>query len=201
MKRITFTILFALLLSTVAFAQDFKKSTASAKTAYQAKNLEETHFALQQMIQDLDILIGQEVLKLFPANLDSLKSLAQEDHIGGNVSFVGATIHRTYNSVSGAKKADLEVINNSPLLATLNAYLSSPYLSAMGGDGKTKVIKVQGYKARLTKEESYNNQQGYSLEIPLTNAMVSLKLNNTTEQEILALFNLVPLAKIADLIQ
>jgi hypothetical protein len=87
------------------------------------------------------------------------------------------------------------------MLGTLNALMSSP-LFGMGGDGKTKVVKVQGYKGRLTKEEdSQGMKPGYKLELPFSNALVTFKISNSTDDEILALANTIPLDKISKLIQ
>lgn len=180
-------------------AQDIKKDLAAAKTSYNAGKLEEAHFALQQMLVQLDITIGKEVIKLLPEKMDSLTANPKEDNVTGNVSFVGATIHRSYGL--GAKKADIEIVNNSPMLGTLNAFLTSPLLANLGSDGKSKVVKVQGYKSRLTKEDNMNGAASYKFEIPLSNALITLNVNNSSENEMLAFANTLPLDKIAKLIQ
>ena len=41
------------------------------------------------------------------------------------------------------------LINNSPLVTTLNAFLNSSLLGGLARDENTKIVKVQGYKARL----------------------------------------------------
>jgi hypothetical protein len=61
---------------------------------------------------------------------------------------------------------------------------------------------VQGFKLRLTKEDNTETTApSYKLEIPLSNALISMNVNNTTENEILAFANTLPLDKIAKLIQ
>jgi hypothetical protein len=184
----------------IASAQDFKNYVAAAKTSYKAGKLEEAHFALQQTLQQLDITIGKEVIKLLPEAMDTLKAIVKEDNVTGNVSFVGATIHRAYGA--GAKKAQIEIVNNSPLLGTLNAFLTSPLLAGLGSDGKSKVLKIQGFKSRLTKEDNTNGAlPAYNLEIPLSNALISLHVSNAGENEVLSFANSLPLDKIAKLIQ
>jgi hypothetical protein len=188
-----------IILAFAAKAQDFKKSVSTAKTSYASGKLEDAHFALQQMLSELDIIIGKEVLKLLPAKMDSLKSNASDDNVTGNISFVGATIHRTYGM--GTKKAELDIVNNSPLLGTLNALISTP-LMGMFNDGKTKILKVQGYKARLTKEEDSDaGKPTYRLEMPFSNALITLKVNNSSEAEVTSMINTLPLDQIAKLIQ
>jgi hypothetical protein len=199
MKKL-FILSIVLAATTVANAQDFKKDVAAAKASYKAGKLEEAHFALQQTLQALDITIGKEVLKLMPQSMDTLKVNTREDNVTGNVSFVGATIQRTYGS--GPKKAEVQIVNNSPMLTTLNAFLTSPLLAGLGNDGKSKVLKIQGYKSRLTKEDdSDSGKPSYKLEVPLSNALITLEVNNSSENEILAMANSIPLEKVAKLIQ
>ena len=200
MKKI-FILTITLAACTIAEAQDLKKSLATAGTSYSAGKLEDAHFALQQTLQELDITIGREVIKLLPEKMDSLKANTKEDNVTGNISFVGATIHRSYGM--GSKKANIEIVNNSPMLTTLNAFLTSPLLAGLGNDGRTKVLKVQGYKSRLTKEDNSGSDEkpSYRLEIPFSNALITMNVNNTTESEILAFANSLPLEKIGKLIQ
>jgi hypothetical protein len=182
-----------------ASAQDFKTSVTTAKSSYASGKLEDAHFALQQMLSELDIIIGKEVLKLLPTQMDTMRTNSAEDNVTGNISFVGATIHRTYGK--GIKKAELDIINNSPMLAALNAIISAP-LMGMFNDGKTKILKVQGYKSRLSKEEdSDTGKPSYKLEMPFSNALLTLKVNNSSEAEILSMVNTLALDKISKLIQ
>jgi hypothetical protein len=195
MKQLTILIAAILSLSVAFGQQDFKTYVSTAKTSYSAGKLEDAHFALQQMLQDVEITIGKEVLKLLPAKMDTLNSVAQEDNVTGNISFVGATIHRTYGS--GEKRAQLDIINNSPLLGALNAFLTTPMLGGLMNDGKSKTVKVQGYKARLEKEDD----GGYKLEIPFNSALITYHVDKSTDTEILAMANTIPLPQIAKLIQ
>ncbi|TDH29023.1 hypothetical protein EXU57_02815 [Segetibacter sp. 3557_3] len=198
MKRIFLSVLFVTLITSV-YSQNFKTSIATAKTSYAAGKLEDTHFALQQMLQELDVTIGKEVLKLLPPKMDVLEQNTADDNVTGNVGFIGATIHRSYGK--GDKTAKVEIINNSPLISTLNTFLTSPLLAGLGSNGNSKVIKVQGYKGRLTREEGENGKSDYRLEIPYSNALVTVNVNNTSESEIVAMANSIPLEKIGKLIQ
>lgn len=120
---------------------NFKTDIATAKSSYSSGKLEDAHFALQQSMQEIDIIIGKEVLKLLPQKMDTLPVDTKADNVTGNISFIGATIHRSYGT--GDKKANVEIVNNSPMLGALNAFLTSPLLAGLGNDGKTKVLKIQ----------------------------------------------------------
>jgi hypothetical protein len=59
----------------VCRAQDFNKAMATAKASYSAGKLEDSHFALQQAMQEVDLTVGKEVLKLLPSKTgDNAKS-------------------------------------------------------------------------------------------------------------------------------
>ena len=198
MKRILIVGVLALA-TTLTNAQDFTANLTTAKKSYGAGKLEDAHFALQQMLVQLDMTIGKEVLKLLPAKMDTLKVNSKEDNVTANISFIGATIQRTYGA--GNKKAEITIVNNSPLLGTLNAFLASP-LMGLVNNADNKVVKIQGYKSRLTKETgSEGEKPGYKVEIPFSNALITVSVNSTSESEILAMANTIPFADIAKLIQ
>jgi hypothetical protein len=197
----SFIIAICLFLSgTLAFSQgDFKKQITTAKKSYASGKLEDTHFALQQALQELDIVIGKEVLKLMPQKLDSLNANPKEDHVTANAGFIGATIHRSYGQ---GNRASVEIINNSPLIGTLNTFLNSSLLGGMMRDENTKVVKVQGYKARLEKQgDNANGKLNYNLQIPFSGALMTFTINGMDEDGVLSIANSFPLQEIAKLIQ
>ena len=180
-------------------AQDFAKAMATAKSAYNSGKLEETHFALQQAMQEVDLIIGKEVLKLLPPKMDTLAINSKDDNVSSNIGFVGATIHRSYGS--GVRKADLSIISNSPLVAMMNTVLNTPMMGGLMNDGKTKTVKVQGYKARMEKQEGTEGKSDYELQIPLGSALITFKVNNCSDSQIQDMANTIPLQQIAKLIQ
>ncbi|MES2848178.1 MAG: hypothetical protein V4685_03940 [Bacteroidota bacterium] len=197
MKSITI-LLFFFFVSIALFAQgDFKKQITTAKSSYATGKLEEAHFALQQALQELDIIIGKEVLKLMPQRLDSLASNIKEDRVGANAGFIGATIHRSYGRQG---KFTVEIINNSPLVGALNIALNSSM--GMTRDENTKIVKVQGYKARLEKQgESTDGKPNYNLQIPFNGALMTVTADGLDETQVLSAANSFPLGEIAKLIQ
>jgi hypothetical protein len=197
MKRI---ILYILLVSgTTVSAQDFTKNLATAKTSYGGGNLEDARFAMQQMLNDIDILVGKELLKILPAKFDALASNAKSDNVAANTGLAGVVVHRDYGT--GDKTATLDVMTNSPLIASLNAILSIPFVGN-SGDGTQKVVKVQGYKAVLQKsEDTEANKTNFTLQIPINSTLISITGNNSTEAEILKWANTLPMPQIAKMVQ
>jgi hypothetical protein len=191
-------ILGAVLFTTTAFSQDFKTDIASAKTAYSAGKLEDAHFALQQAMQEIDIIIGKEVIALLPTTMDKFSANTKDDNVMSNVGFMGSTIHRTWGQNDSV---DLSIIGNSPLITTLNAFLNTPLLGGMMNNGNNKIIKVEGYKGQLTKDDAGNGQFNYTIQIPLGSSLVTFTSKNTTDTQIMAMVNTIPLQQIAKLIQ
>ena len=181
-------------------SQDFSKAMTTAKSAYSAGKLEEAHFALQQAMQEVDLIIGKEVLKLLPAKMDTMPIDDKDDNVSSNIGFIGATIHRSYGKAT--RKADLTIISNSPMVAMINTILNTPMMGGMMNDGKSKTVKVHGYKARLEKQDgSIEGKNNYELQIPLGSALITFKVDDCTDNKMLELANTIPLPQIAKLIQ
>jgi hypothetical protein len=180
------------------YAQDFQTNIKTAKVSYQSGKLEDAHFALQKAMQELDIQVGKEVMKLLPAKLDSLPAKLNSDNISGNTGFSGATIERSYEK--SGKRAEISVVSNSPVIAVLNTYINNPAL-LQSSDGSTKVLKLQGYKAKLQRSDAGDGKFDYEIEVPLGSALISFKVQNSSESEIVSLANSIPLQQIAKLIQ
>src|SRR5436190_21875861 len=108
------TIFFTI--AVAAKAQDFDKNMATAKASYASGKLEDARYAMEQMLADIDVVIGKEILKLLPGQLGALKTVPTEDNVTGSSAGIaaGLYVHRMYGSAP--KTAALEIINNSPLI-------------------------------------------------------------------------------------
>ncbi len=120
--KVFVTIIAVIAFTSTCIAQDFTKAMATAKTAYSAGKLEDAHFALQQAMQEVDLIVGKEVLKLLPPKMDAMEIIAKDDNVASNVGYVGATIHRVYEK--SGRKADISIISNSHLVAMMNTVLN-----------------------------------------------------------------------------
>ena len=196
MKKIL-TLLF-IGFATAAFAQ-FDTHMASAKAEYSKGNLEASRFAMQQMMTELDIQIGKEILTLLPTKFDALAANTKNDNVTANTGITGCLIHRDYGTET--KDAHIEIMSNSPLIASINAILAIPFMGN-SGDGTQKVVKVAGYKSILQKAvNTETNTENYTLQIPLSSTLLTLYADNSNEAEILKWANTIPVDKIAKMIQ
>jgi hypothetical protein len=182
-----------------AFSQDFAKNLTEARSSYSANKLSDARFAMEQMLRDLDAAIGKEILKVLPEKMDALAAVVKEDNVTGSGNATGLFVHRTYGTAQ--KKVNVDIINNSPLINSLTALLSMPFLGA-GKDTNQKIVKVQGYKAILTKNENADSgRTGYDLQVPMNNTLLTFSMDETAEADVLRLANTIPMAKIAQMAQ
>jgi len=197
MKKLT--ILIVALLPFAAYAQDFNKDLASARTAYSGGKLEDARFAMQQMLNDIDVLVGKEIIKILPAKMDALVSNPKEDQVTANTGIAGAQVQRTYGT--GTKNATVDIMSNSPLIGSVNAILSIPFVGN-SGDGTQKVVKVQGYKGILQKStDTETNKENFTLQVPLSSALLTFTVNESNEADVLRLANTIPVTQIAKMVQ
>ena len=149
--KISMKYLFILAFSIIianTFSQNFSTDIATAKTAYASNKLEDAHFALQQAMQEIDIIIGKQVIGLLPNTMDTFTANTKDDNVMSNVGFMGSTIHRSWGD---SDNVDLSIIGNSPLIGTLNTFLNTPLLGGMMSNGNNKIIKSPGLQRAAYK--------------------------------------------------
>lgn len=179
-----------------ASAQEFNKQLASARTAYSAGKLDDTRFAMQQMLQELDILTGKEILKILPQKMNEHTANMAKDEVSGASNFLGITVHRDYGTEG--KGAELEIITNSPMIGSLNTILSLPFVA---GSADYKVVKIEGFKALIQKSTGENDRTEYELQLPLNNSLITLKAPGATQDQIIKMASTIPVGQIAKMVQ
>lgn len=198
MKNIV-TIIVLAALATALNAQDFNKNLSTARTSYSSGNLEDARFAMQQMLTEIDMAIGKEVLKMLPAKMEANAANTKSDNVVPNTGLAGVLIHRDYGT--GDKLVNVDIMSNSPLVASMNAILSMPFVGN-SGDGTQKVVKVQGYKGVLQKTvDTETNKTDYTLQIPLNSTLLTLVIPNSNEAEVMKMANSIPVQQIAKMVQ
>jgi hypothetical protein len=193
MKKITSLVLLYLCAS-LAFGQDFNKNLVAARSAYAAGNLSSSRFAMEAMLREVDAAIAKEILKVLPIKMAALPANIKADNTTATGNSLGLFVQRSYGT--GNKTATVDVVSNSPLITSLNALLAIPFV-ANAGDGSQKVVRIQGYKAILHKNQSGNGLLGYDLQVPLQNTLVTFKMDDIKEADMLQLADTLPLEKIA----
>lgn len=196
MKKIIFSILVLAVCSQLQ-AQEFAKRLTEAKTAYAAGKLDDSRFAMEQMLQELDVITGKEVLKILPTQMGAKTANVKADNVTGSSGFFGVIIHREYGTVDSSN-VDVEIISNSPLISSLNAMLALPFVA---NTGDTKVIRIAGYKALVQKVTTATERVDWELQLPLNSTLITLKAPGLSQDDVVKLGNTLPVEQIAKMLQ
>lgn len=206
MKKLS--IFFAgIILSNFVFAQaDYTKYVATARTSFAKPDLEDTRYNLMLALQQLDMKVGQEILKILPEKMDSLTAQKKKDNVLANsAGWIGTTIHREYG-INPLNKVDVDIVSNSPMVASLNAWLNNPMFAQMGG---RKSMKVDGYKGSYTFENVETTDTSgkaiskprSEMQIPIFSSLVTIKCENMKEDDFVKMLNTLPISKIAEMLK
>jgi len=203
MKKILFLLIAFLNILFVAAQGDFKKELAVARTAYTSGKLDDSRTAMQQMLYDLDMIMGKKVLKLLPLKMQEKTAVTKLDNVASASGFIGVIIHREWGAekqTAGTENKNIyvDIISNSPLITSINALLSVPFVGNAGGN---KVIKINGYKALVSKTEGENGSANYDLQLPLNNTLITLKAPGLSQDDVVKLANNLPIQDIAKMLQ
>lgn len=199
--RKIFLALAGILLVMAAYSQEFDKNIAMAMSAYDKGDLEDTRFNLQNALKDIDITIGKEILKVLPTTMNGMEYMEQADNVTGmSSSFVGLFVHREYGATPAS--ARIEVMSDSPVLGSVNAFLSMPMMMN-GGDPDQKVVKIHGYKSLFHVDRKDDRSvAGYEVQVPFTNSMLTFHIEGDPgEARVMELVNGLPIEQLVKLAQ
>lgn len=196
MKKIFFATI-TIALCSLLHAQEFAKQLGEAKTAYASGKLDDARFAMQQMLQEIDMITGKEILKILPQKMEDKSVNTRLDNVTGSSGFFGVIIHREYGNVDSSN-VNLEIVSNSPLIGSLNALLSVPF---MGSSNDQKIIKINGYKALVQKTSGSYDRVDYEMQLPLNNSLITLKAPGYSQEQVIKMANALPIADIAKMLQ
>lgn len=195
MKKIFIILIINSLYTTLA-AQEVTKQLGDARQAYTSGNLQESRFALQQALHEIDMSIGAEILKILPATLGNMELDPSSDNVS-SVGSAGIFITRRYNAGEGKEDSSVEIISDSPMLAGINAILALPMFAS---DPNQKRIRVSGYRALMTKSEDETGTISWSIQVPMGSTLLTFNCNGLNdERKVTDLVNTLKLEEIAKL--
>lgn len=137
---------------------------------------------------------GQEILKLFPAKMKDKNAKKEKDKVKDVKGFLGVIVHRDYGDYK--QNVVVEAINNSPSLISVNAFLDNP----PNKPDQYKVIAIDGFKALVQTIIGENSSINYEVLIPLTATLLKVRSTGYTRDDLIALANTIPVAKIAKMV-
>jgi hypothetical protein len=200
-KLIIIAVAVFLSLGINASAQDFTVRLNEADKAYSSGDLESARFSLQQALAELDQVLGREVLNMLPKTMDNVPAIEEDDNVTGNATgFTGMYVNRTYEN--DEQRVNIELIDDSPLIASLNTILSMP--TFMGaGDPNQKRIKIHGYKSLLNRSvDDSTGIESYEIQIPFNKSLLTFKsIGFNDEDKVIKMAETIPLEAIVRMTQ
>lgn len=187
-----------------AYSQDeLSAKLSEARTQYTSGNLEDARFALEQALVEVDNIIGKLILDQLPTSLNEFKVNSEEDsHVGSTAGFAGVYVLRKYedpnHSGDSDKYIEFSLVNDSPFMGMVNAFVSNPLAGAVPGQ---KRLKIDGYKAMLQKPDNDENSE-YSVLLPFNQSLISIKfMGVSSESDVIGMTNQFPVKEIINIAQ
>ncbi len=180
-------------------AQEFADQLKQAQSAYKSGNLQDTRFALQQALAEVDRAIGTEILKILPVSIGNMAAQTAEDNVSGSGSgFAGLFVNRNFKG-SDNLSGSIQIIGDSPMLAGINAILALPTFVT---DPNQKKIKVGSYRALLQKSINDIGIITWNLQIPFGNSLFTLHCEGVNEEKVVVdMANTISFDKISRFLQ
>ena len=199
MKKILSLITLVLLAATfnTLSAQEVTAQLDEAQSSYKSENLEDARFALQGALNGINQAIGKEILAILPDEINGMAANASGDDVTGiNTGFAGLFISRSYADEN--RSASIEIVSDSPLLAGINTILAMP--GFMTGDENQKRIKIEGYKALLTRDVDSEGRVSYDLQMPFSGSLLTFQCEGVEdENEVIGMANRIPVDEIVSI--
>ncbi len=197
MKNIQYSlIVICLLVFNTIYGQEVDQYLEKAKSSYASGDLHETRYALQETLNQIDMAIGADILKILPEAMGKYSFMEIEDNIT-SAGYAGLFVNRSYRGETETHSASIQVMGDSPLLSGITALLSLPVI---GRDSNQKKIRVGSYRALMEKNEDDMGYISWNVQVPMGSTLLTFECRgNDTESEITEMLNLLPVDKIAQL--
>lgn len=198
-RLLTLAALFVLGPLMNSYSQDVQASLDSALSSYKSGDLDQARYALQQALTGINQAIGKEILLLLPASMEGMVSDEKSDNLTGtSYGFAGLFVSRSYSGENTS--ASVDIISDSPMLAGINTLLTMPAFGA--SDPNQKRIKINGYKALLTRSTSDEGTVSYTIQLPFSNSLLTFNCSGfDSEEKVTGMAGMIPVDKIVKLTQ
>jgi hypothetical protein len=200
MKKLLFiTVLLILIPGIILQAQDVQARLDEASSSYESGNLENARFALQEALNELNQVIGKEILDLLPAEMNGMAKVEESDNVTGSAGFAGLYVNRSY-ALDTTASSSIEIVSDSPMLASINAMMTMP--AFMSSDPNQKRVKIGNYKALLTKDTDDQGMVSYDIQLPFGSSLLTFSTEGIDdEDQVIDMVNSLPIEEIVELTQ
>lgn len=188
-----------------AFSQSQADAFIQEAQGYLAqKEYKQALLSLQDAINDINNLVAVQIAESLPAEINGLKAEGQGEVNNAAMGMIGGGMQITKRYQNAAKKeneAEVMIMANSPMMATMNMYLGNPTMLGQG----YKSVRLGTRRAILKTEMSdYYDDNGSSrqirsseLQIPLTQTLITINMRGfATEADELAFANKLDIEKL-----
>lgn len=164
------------------------------------KEYKQAQLSLQDAINDINTMLAKQVAESLPAEINGLKADGESEVNTAGMGIIGGGMQITKRYRNEAKEgndAEVQILANSPLLSTMNMYLTNPGM--LGSEYKS--VRV-GTNRAILKSESQDADNGAKIrsteiQIPLSQTLITIRANGfATEQDEIAFATKLDLAKI-----
>jgi hypothetical protein len=171
-------------------AQDFLKN----------KEYKQAILSLQDAINDINMMVAKQVADSLPAEINGLKAEGESEISAAGMGMIGGgmqIIKRYRNETKTENDAEVQILANSPMLTTMNMYLTNP---SMMGPGY-KSVRIGSNRA-ISKTDMQDDGSGTKtrsteIQVPLGQTLITIRANGfATEQDELAFATKLGLEKI-----
>lgn len=198
MKNIVTTLFIAILVVSGLRAQDVNAQLNEAQSAYKSGELQNTRFALQQALNEIDRAIGAEIIKILPVTMGNMPHVETEDNITAtSIGFAGLFVSRSYKADDA--NASVQIMSDAPFLAGVNALLSLP---SFVSDPNQKRIRIGSYRALMQKSQDDSGKVSWDVQIPVSSTLITFHCSGVdSEQAVTDMANTIPVEQIAKFAQ
>lgn len=161
---------------------DVNEQITEASQFHDTGKYSEARYAVQQALMGVEIQLGREILKSLPMTAAALPADTTQDKVVSTAwGWSNMTIQRVYTDKND-KQLSISIGNNALYSGLVFAYFNNSMVQANADNQNAKSIKVKGYKALIT----YDDSKGYTLIVPIgqTSMIVWECINFSGEDEV-----------------
>ncbi len=200
MKRIVFFLFIASIGLRATGQSQAEAFIKEAQDFLAKKEYKQAQLSLQDAINDINMLVAQQVAGLLPAEINGLKAEGDGEVSAAGMGMMGGGMQitkRYRNETKPENDAEVQIIANSPMLSTMNMYLTNPAMLGAGYKsvrvGSTRAIS----KTDLQDGDNDTKIRSTEIQIPMGQTMITIQANGfATEQDELSFANKLELEKI-----
>lgn len=200
MKRIVFFLFIALIGLRATGQSQAEAFIKEAQDFLAKKEYKQAQLSLQDAVNDINMLLAKQVAELLPAEINGLKADGDGEVSAAGMGMMGGGMQitkRYRNETKPENDAEVQIIANSPMLATMNMYLTNPAM--LGAEYKSVRVGTTRAISKTDLQDGENNAQIRSTEIqiPMGQTMITIQANGfATEQDELSFATKLDLEKI-----